>query len=99
MRTAKWIVGLSMVGAATVALAQQRVDPPTSATTANMTMKQHCMGLAKQFDAADVKHVEASKLAAAKKHADHGRDLCKTDPKRGVQDLDSALRDIGVTSK
>lgn len=99
MKTARWILGLSMVVASTVALAQQKADPPASATTSNMAMKQHCTDLAKQFDAANVAHVEASKLSAAKKLAAHGRDLCSNDPKRGVQDLDSAFRDIGATPK
>jgi hypothetical protein len=83
--------------AAPLAFAQQTTS--TNAATSTKTMEKQCEDLWKQFGAADVTHVTASKLADAKKQAAHGSDLCRMEPSEGIKELNMALRDIGAKVK
>ena len=62
-------------------------------------LKEHCEALASRFKTVDVSHMAADKLEAARRQANHGERLCKTEPEIGVKALDLAFRDIGVSTR
>lgn len=95
MRKEILICAISLGLAAGAALAQQKADPRLEGDP----IRDHCEALVKQFDAQDVSHVEAAKLAEAKKDAERGTGLCQTNAEWGVKNMEHALRDIGVTPK
>jgi hypothetical protein len=43
--------------------------------------------------------MSADKLEAARRQANHGERLCKSEPETGVKALDLAFRDIGVSTR
>lgn len=59
-------------------------------------VKQHCEALAMRFKTVDVNHMTPDKLEAARRQANHGERLCRSEPELGVKALDLAFRDIGV---
>jgi hypothetical protein len=59
-------------------------------------LKEHCEALASRFKRIDVSYMAADKLEAARRQANHGERLCKSEPEIGVKALDLAFRDIGV---
>jgi hypothetical protein len=59
---------------------------------------ESCQALATQFKTADVSHVSAERLEAAKRQAVYGERLCGSDPGNGVKAIALALADIGVTT-
>jgi hypothetical protein len=83
------LMGTLAVGAAFVA--------PAFASDA--AMKEHCEALASRFKTIDVSYMSADKLEAARRQANHGERLCKSEPETGVKALDLAFRDIGVSTR
>jgi hypothetical protein len=69
------------------------------AFASDATPKEHCEALASQFKTTDVSHMAAEKLESARRQANHGERLCKSEPEIGVKALDLAFRDIGVSPK
>jgi hypothetical protein len=67
------------------------------AFASDAALKQHCEALASQFKTVDVSHMAADKLESARRQANHGERLCKSEPEIGVKALDLAFRDIGVS--
>ena len=61
-------------------------------------IKQRCEAMARRFKAADVSHLTADKLEAARRQANHGERLCNSSPQIGLKAIDLALRDIGDTA-
>ena len=47
---------------------------------------------------ADVSHMSAEKLESARRQANLGERLCKSEPSTGVKAIAIALRDIGDTA-
>lgn len=90
MKVASYAAGLAMLLMSATTLA---------ASTGKMTVTQQCEDLAKQFNAADLGHVDALKLENAKKRAHLGELLCSSDPRGGIKSLQMAFRDVGVTPK
>jgi len=85
---------------ATPVYAQQHPSSTTKqSTTKAAATTEHCRDLMKQFDAASTSHVSADKLADAKKQAMHGDNMCASNPKEGIEELDAALRKVGATPK
>jgi hypothetical protein len=83
------LMGTLAVGAAFVA--------PAFASDA--AAKEHCEALASRFKTVDVSYMSADKLEAARRQANHGERLCKSEPETGVKALDLAFRDIGVSTR
>jgi hypothetical protein len=65
---------------------------------ADATMQAHCEALASRFKTIDVSYMSADKLESARRQANHGERLCKSEPETGVKALDLAFRDIGVST-
>ena len=83
------LMGALAVGAAFVA----------PAFAADATAREHCEALASRFKTIDVSYMSADKLEAARRQANHGERLCKSEPETGVKALDLAFRDIGVPTR
>jgi hypothetical protein len=69
------------------------------AFASDATMKAHCEALASRFKTIDVSYMSADKLESARRQANHGERLCKSEPETGVKALDLAFRDIGVSTR
>jgi len=69
------------------------------AFASDAAMKEHCEALASRFKTVDVSYMSADKLEAARRQANHGERLCKSEPETGVKALDLAFRDIGVSTR
>ena len=67
-------------------------------TAADPDLVQRCEALATQFKTADVSQLSAERLEAARRQANHGERLCKSQPQTGVKAIGLALRDIGDTT-
>jgi len=68
------------------------------AFASDAALKEHCEALASRFKTVDVSHMAADKLESARRQANHGERLCKSEPEIGVKALDLAFRDIGVSA-
>jgi hypothetical protein len=82
------LMGTLAVGAAFVA--------PAFATDA--AAKEQCELLASRFKTIDLSYMSADKLESARRQANHGERLCKSEPEVGVKALDLAFKDIGVAA-
>jgi hypothetical protein len=69
------------------------------AIASDAALKQHCEALAIRFKTIDTSHMAADKLESARRQANHGEHLCKSEPEIGVKALDLAFRDIGVSTR
>jgi hypothetical protein len=83
------MIGALAVGAAFVA----------PAIASDAALKEHCEALALRFKSIDTSHMAADKLESARRQANHGEHLCKSEPEVGVKALDLAFRDIGVSAR
>jgi hypothetical protein len=68
------------------------------AFAADTDLVQRCEALATRFMTADVSHMSAEKLESARRQANLGQRLCKSEPNVGVKAIVIALRDIGDTA-
>jgi hypothetical protein len=80
------VIGALAVGAAFVA----------PAIASDAALKERCEALASRFKTIDKSHMAADKLESARRQANHGEQLCKSEPEVGVKALDLAFRDIGI---
>ena len=69
------------------------------AIASDASLKEHCEALALRFKTIDTSHMAADKLESARRQANHGERLCKSEPEVGVKALDLAFRDIGVATR
>jgi hypothetical protein len=53
--------------------------------------------MAARFKMTDVRHMSPDKLESARRQANHGERLCKSEPEVGVKALDLAFKEIGVS--
>ncbi len=61
-------------------------------------LQQRCVAQATRFKAADVSHLTAERIEAARRQALLGERLCKSEPETGLKAIGLALRDIGDTT-
>ncbi len=61
-------------------------------------LQQRCEAMAVRFKSADVSHLTAERIEAARRQATHGERLCKSAPETGLKAIALALRDIGDTA-
>jgi hypothetical protein len=74
--------------------------PPGTPTPPKLTAAERCASLEDQFEQALPQHLEAKKLASAKKLAEEGSERCaKKEYSLGSRRLVDALADLGVTAK
>ena len=69
------------------------------AIASDASLKEHCEALASRFKTIDTSHMAADKLESARRQANHGEHLCKSEPEIGVKALDLAFRDIGLPTR
>jgi hypothetical protein len=69
------------------------------ALAAQNTPTERCQDLAMQFKMIDVRHMSPDKLESARRQANHGEKLCRSEPEIGVKALDLAFKEIGVSPK
>jgi len=67
------------------------------ANAAQATSTERCQDMAARFKMTDVRHMSPDKLESARRQANHGEKLCKSEPEVGVKALDLAFKEIGVS--